>query len=106
MYKIAFFVPSEQKELVKNALFEAGAGRYKNYDCCSWEVEGIGQFRPLEGSNPFIGSSDQLERVKEFKVEMICRDELIMKAIEALVESHPYEEPAYEVWKIDTLESL
>lgn len=106
MYKIAFFVPEEQKEDVKRTLFEAGAGRFKNYDCCSWEVEGVGQFRPLEGSNPFIGTSNELEKLKEFRVEMICKDELIFKVIETLIEAHPYEEPAYEVWKIDTLETL
>ena len=71
------------------------------YADCSWETLGTGQFRPLEGSDPFIGSSNKLERVQELKVEMICVETVIRKVIEALKQSHPYEEPAYEVIKIE-----
>ncbi len=106
MYKLVFFVPQDQKEFVKEALFAVGAGRYARYDYCSWEVEGDGQFRPLEGSNPFVGTLGEIERVREYRVEMICRDELVLKVIEQLIEVHPYEEPAYEVYRIDTLETL
>ena len=101
MYKLAFFVPKEQKEEVKEALFAIGAGTYENYDKCSWEVEGTGQFRPLKGANPFLGEVGELERVKEYKVEMICKDELIQKAVSTLKEVHPYEEVAYEVVKLE-----
>jgi len=106
MYKLAFFVPEHEKETVKSAVFDAGAGKFNRDDHCSWETEGTGQLRPLEGSNPFIGSIGNVEYVKEFRVEMICKDELILKVIEALLENHPYEEPAYEVWRIDTFETL
>ena len=53
MYKIEFYTPESHLETVKKAMFEAGAGHLENYDCCCWQTRGIGQFRPLEGSNPY-----------------------------------------------------
>ncbi|MBI9106109.1 MAG: NGG1p interacting factor NIF3 [Spirochaetales bacterium] len=95
MYQIVFFVPKTHSEVVKNALFEAGAGAFNNYEHCSWETEGTGQFRPLEGSAAFIGEKGKLERLPELRVEMLCTDEKIDGAIKALLAAHPYEEPAY-----------
>jgi hypothetical protein len=101
MYKISFFVPLDYAEIVKKAVFKEGAGKVGAYAECCWETLGTGQFRPLEGSDPFIGLSNKLERVQELKVEMICEESLIGKAIEALKKAHPYEEPAYDVVKLD-----
>ncbi len=101
MFKICVYVPENYVEKVKQALFEAGAGRIGNYDSCCWQTTGIGQFRPLENSNPAIGSINQLERVNEIKVEMVCADELVEQAIAAMKQSHPYEEPAYDVWRLE-----
>lgn len=103
MYKICFYVPENAKELVKQALFDAGAGRVGDYDSCCWQTEGTGQFRPLENSNPHIGQQGKAETIKEFKVEMVCEDEKITQAIKALKDSHPYEEPAYDVWRLEDL---
>jgi len=100
MYKLAFFVPPSHVEQVKSALFAAGAGRIGAYDSCSWQVLGQGQFRPLDGSQPFIGQTGQIEQVEEWKVELVVADELIREAVAALKSSHPYETPAYEVWKL------
>lgn len=97
MYKLNFFVPSEYKERVKEALFKIGAGRYKNYEHCCFETLGVGQFRPINSANPHIGKLNEIERVEEYKVEMICADELIEIAVQVLKEAHPYEEVAYEV---------
>ncbi|RKZ99564.1 MAG: NGG1p interacting factor NIF3, partial [Gammaproteobacteria bacterium] len=63
MYKLVFFVPENHKEAVKQAVFDQGAGRYEGYDCCSWETLGTGQFKPLSGSQPFIGQQDQIKTV-------------------------------------------
>lgn len=101
MYKICFFVPADYTDLVKQALFEAGAGKIGNYDSCSWQSEGKGQFRPLDNSKPFIGEQNQLEIVDEHKVELVCDHQHIRAAISALKQSHPYEEPAYEVYKLE-----
>lgn len=103
MYKLNFFVPTEDKERVKEALFGIGAGRYENYECCSFETLGIGQFKPVKNANPYIGTLDKIERVEEYKVEMICKKELIKKAVEVLKETHPYEEVAYEVFRMEEI---
>lgn len=102
MYKLAFFVPPSHVEQVKSALFAAGAGRIGAYDSCSWQVLGQGQFRPLDGSQPFIGQASEIEQVEEWKVELVVADELIQQAVAALKHSHPYETPAYEVWKLES----
>lgn len=101
MYKLNFFVPLKDKEKVKEALFAIGVGRYENYECCSFETLGVGQFKPLQGANPHIGEIDNIERVEEYKIEMICSDNLIKEAIKVLKETHPYEEVAYEVFKME-----
>lgn len=100
MYKLNFFVPKAQKEEVKQALFALGVGRYENYECCSWECLGEGQFKPIDNANPAIGKLNTLEVLEEYKVEMICSGELIKDAIARLKEVHPYEEVAYEVFEI------
>ena len=100
MYKISFFVPKPHLEKVKIALFNKGAGKYKNYDKCSWETLGQGQFRPIDKANPFLGKLNKLEKVKEYKVEMICKNKILENVITELKKVHPYEEPAYDVIKI------
>jgi hypothetical protein len=102
MYKLVFFVPAEFKEQVKSAVFATGAGRIGAYDSCSWEVQGSGQFRPLPGSRPFIGTLDRVETVSEFRVELVCEDHLVAQAVAALRQAHPYEEPAFDVWKLES----
>ena len=101
MYKICLFVPKTHLEIVKNAIFEAGAGAIGNYSNCSWEILGEGQFTPFNGSNAFIGEINKLEKVAEYKVETICENEHIHQVILALKKAHPYETPAYEVWKLE-----
>lgn len=97
MYKISFYVPIEHAESVKMAMFTAGAGKYKNYDCCSFETVGVGQFRPLKGSHPFLGNENVIEKVNELKVEMICEENIIKDVILEMKNAHPYEEVAYDV---------
>ncbi len=97
MYQLIFYVPSSHTESVKQALFTAGAGRIGSYDCCSWQTDGVGQFRPLKGSKPFLGQENLIERVAEVKVEMVCAPEHLAAALSALRLSHPYETPAYFV---------
>ena len=101
MYKISFYVPENAVELVKSALFDAGAGHLGNYDSCSWQTLGDGQFRALEGSNPTIGQHGKTEVVPEYRVELVCDKTHIKDAILALRHSHPYEEPAFDVIKLE-----
>lgn len=97
MYHIAFYVPETHVEIVKESMFKAGAGTIGNYEKCSFEYSGLGQFKPLPGARPFIGSEGDLEKVNEIKVEMVCKKEFLAKAIAAMKSSHPYETPAYYV---------
>lgn len=106
MYSIVVYVPESHRNAVKNALFAAGAGRIGNYDSCAWEVLGEGQFRALEGSAPFIGKQGAVEKVPEYRVELVCADEYLHKAIAAMKKAHPYETPAFIVSKINDIEGI
>ncbi len=105
-YKLTFYVPQSHKEQVKQALFEQGAGRYDGYDCCAWEVQGTGQFRPLAGSQPYLGQQGQIEKVAEYRVEMICAATQIKIVLQTLLAAHPYEVPAYDVQPILTIDDF
>ena len=95
LFKIEFYVPDSHLQEVKTAMFEAGAGRVGDYDCCAWQTVGQGQYRPLQGSNPFHGKIGQLEQLEEYKVEMVCAPEFLEAVIIAMKKAHPYEEVAY-----------
>lgn len=101
MYKLAFFAPTEAAETVKEAVFSSGAGRIGDYEACCFQTSGIGQFRPLSGADPHIGRVGDLSLVEEVKIELVCQDALIRDAVAALKKAHPYEEPAYEVWRLE-----
>ena len=103
MYKICVYVPENSVETVKQALFDAGAGRIGNYDSCCWQTDGVGQFRPLSGSEPAIGSLGEVESVREVKIELVCESDLVEGAIRAMKDAHPYEEPAFDVWQLASL---
>ena len=100
MYKLIYYVPVDAKENTKQALFDLGVGRYENYECCSFETLGEGQFKPINNANPHIGELDKIEKVQEYKVEMICSAELIKEALRVLKEVHPYEAVAYEIFRM------
>lgn len=95
MLVLVFYVPESHIEAVKNALFEAGAGKMGNYSRCSWQTEGKGQFKPGKGSSPFTGSQGELSVVNEYRVEMVCGEENAENVRRALLASHPYEVPAW-----------
>ncbi len=99
MLKLTFYVPIDSCEAVKNALFDVGVGRIGNYDRCSFETLGTGQFRALEGANPTIGKVGDVEKIPEVRVEMVMEDHILSVAVKALKNSHPYETPAFDVVK-------
>lgn len=100
MLRLSFYVPATDVEVVKQALFEAGAGRIGNYDCCAWQTLGTGQFRPLDGATPAVGQVGQVELVDEYRVEMVLAEDVIKPVLAALTQAHPYEEPAYGVFQM------
>lgn len=83
-------------------MFEAGAGRVGDYDCCAWQTRGEGQFRPLNGSTPFLGNQGQIETVIEYKIELVCEETCLKAVIAALKRAHPYEEVAYTAIRTET----
>ncbi len=101
MYKFIFFVPELFVEKVKLAIFAAGAGQIGEYNHCSWQVLGEGQFKALEGANPFLGKVGQVEKVLEYRVEVLCEAKYASAVVKALKDSHPYETPAYEFVKVE-----
>ena len=106
MFRIGVYVPESHLESVKEAMFEKGGGEYKNYDRCAWQVGGTGQFRPLRGADPYTGTPGKLEKLPEFRVEMICAESAVRGIIEAMLAAHPYEEPAYDIVEIKTYEDF
>ena len=101
MYKLNYYVPLDAKEKTKQALFDIGVGKFDNYENCSFETLGQGQFKPVANANPAIGKLDTLEVLQEYKVELICGDALIKEAVKILKKVHPYEVVAYEVFQIE-----
>ncbi len=106
LYKFCFYVPLESADRVKAAVFATGAGRIGEYDSCCWQVVGQGQFRPLAGAEPAIGEKLQFTIVEELKIEMVCEEQFIRPAVLAMMSAHPYEEPAYQVWPVMTIDDL
>ena len=95
MHQITCYVPHTHLEQVKQALFNAGAGAMDGYDHCCWQTAGQHQFRPLDNSKPTLGDKLSLTHVEEYKIEIACQAEYLEAAIRALLETHPYETPAY-----------
>lgn len=102
-YKLIIFVPQSHLENVRIAVCNAGAGHIGKYDNCTFMTPGIGTFRAFKGSKPYRGKLGTLERVGEARLETIVPASKIKKVIAALKKVHPYNEPAYDVVKLENL---
>jgi dinuclear metal center YbgI/SA1388 family protein len=98
--KWVVFVPAENADAVRGAMFDAGAGHIGDYSHCSWSAEGIGQFLPHEGTSPAIGTVGTVERVPEERIEVIAPARLRSSVLAALRGAHPYEEPAFDIFTL------
>jgi hypothetical protein len=98
--KLVVFVPHEALDQVRDALFEAGAGRIGAYERCSWYTEGTGTFLGGEGTDPSVGAAGREEHVTELRVETVFPVESHERVIAALRRAHPYEEPAFDVYEL------
>lgn len=96
MLKLVYYVPDSHLEQTKTAIFNAGAGTIDQYEYCAWQVLGTGQFKPMKGAEPFIGTVGALEKVPEWRVELIVAESCAKQVLAALKASHPYEVPAYD----------
>ena len=82
-------------------MFNAGAGNIGNYDSCSYLSSGTGTFRALEGSKPFVGKENQLHKEEEYRIETIVPEYRLVNVINAMIQAHPYEEPAYDIYSLN-----
>ncbi|HME75128.1 MAG TPA: Nif3-like dinuclear metal center hexameric protein [Mycobacterium sp.] len=98
--KWVIFVPAENADAVRAAVFAAGAGRIGDYSQCSWSVTGTGQFLPGDGASPAIGSVGAVERVVEDRVEVIAPARARREMLTAMRAAHPYEEPAFDIFAL------
>lgn len=98
--KLAVFVPVEQASDVLAALGSAGAGFIGDYSHCSFSTPGTGRFLPGDAANPFIGEKGKLEEVSEIKIETVYPESLEKKVVSAMIKTHPYEEPAYDLYPL------
>ena len=101
--KLVTFVPLTEASKVRAALFEAGAGQIGNYDSCSFNSEGNGTFRGGADTNPFAGKPGEFHTEKEIKIETIVPKPLMGKVISALLQAHPYEEVAYDLYALENI---
>lgn len=99
--KLAVFVPADHAENVRKSVSEAGAGFIGHYSDCSFMTRGTGTFRPLEGTDPYIGKTGKLELVEEIKLETIVPAGRLSSVIGAMIKAHPYEEVAYDLYPLE-----
>ncbi len=101
--KLVTFVPEKEAHQVRKALFEAGAGHIGNYDNCSFNMQGTGTFKGNAATNPFVGEPLQLHEEPEIRIELVFNAHLENRILKALLNSHPYEEVAYDIYWLDNL---
>ncbi len=97
LVKLVTFVPVAQSDIVREALFSAGAGVIGNYDSCSYNSDGYGTFRAGQESTPFVGEINKLHTENEVRIEVILPEYKLNTVLKTLLEVHPYEEPAYDI---------
>lgn len=101
--KLVTFIPFDHAEKVQQALFATGAGQIGNYDSCAYTVAGKGSFRGNEEARPFVGKKGEIHYENEIRFETIFPKHLQGKVIAALLQAHPYEEVAYDIFSLDNV---
>jgi dinuclear metal center YbgI/SA1388 family protein len=101
LYKLVVYVPLTHINEVREAISRAGAGFIGKYSDCTFRTTGIGTFKPGEKADPFIGQVGQLEEVEEARLETICPQHLLKPVVAAMLQAHPYEEVAYDIYRLE-----
>lgn len=99
--KVVTFCPTDHAEKVRNAMFEAGAGKIGEYDSCSFNLSGTGTFRGSDNTNPHVGEPEELHSEAEVRIETIIPNHLQKAVLKAMQEAHPYEEVAYDMYPLE-----
>ncbi|HBX47994.1 MAG TPA: Nif3-like dinuclear metal center hexameric protein [Clostridiaceae bacterium] len=100
LYKFVVYVPASYENIVREAIFKSDAGHTGNYSNCSFNTNGKGTFKPLKGSNPFIGEVGNMEYTDEVRIETIVKEDQIKETLNRVLEVHPYEEVAYDIFPL------
>ncbi|WP_105615078.1 Nif3-like dinuclear metal center hexameric protein [Vallitalea okinawensis] len=100
LLKLVVFVPEKDAEHVRQVIGDAGAGHIGNYSHCTFSTSGEGTFLPQDGSNPYIGQQGHLEKVNELRIETIVSSSQVSNVIKAMIDAHPYEEVAYDLYPL------
>ena len=101
LLKLVTYIPVSHLETVRNAIFEAGAGTIGNYDHCGFAASGAGSFRANDNAKPFIGEKGEIHFEDEIRFETILFTHIREKVVKALVDAHPYEEVAYDLYALE-----
>ncbi|PLX16500.1 MAG: Nif3-like dinuclear metal center hexameric protein [Salinivirgaceae bacterium] len=101
LYKIVVFVPDQQANDVRKAIFDAGAGHIGEYDSCSYNIKGEGTFRAGENTNPYVGKKGEIHHEAEIRIETVVPKHNLHKAIDKMIKAHPYEEVAYDIYPLE-----
>lgn len=105
-FKIEVYIPYNFTDKIREALNDIGIGKVGNYDNCICVSEVKGIFRPLKGSDPYLGFEDRLCEVLENKVETICKKEDVKRVVKTIEEVHPYDEPLINIIPLLDIEDL
>jgi len=101
--RLITFAPIDKAEQVRQAVFAAGAGHIGKYSECSFNSEGTGTFKAEEGADPYVGEVGEQHQERETKIEIVYPFYLEQQVVKALVEGHPYEEVAYDIFTMDNV---
>lgn len=98
--KLVVYTPFSHAEEIRRVLGETGCGHLGNYDFCSFSSKGTGRFRPLKGSDPYIGKEGKLEEIEEIRIETIVETDKLEGVLAAVKKVHPYDEPAIDIYPL------
>jgi len=100
MFKLVVFVPKENVDEMISALGNAGGGVIGDYSHCTFRSEGTGTFYPMLGARPYLGNIGELNRVDEYRLEILVSPDRIEGVIKTMLDVHPYEEVAYDIYEV------
>lgn len=101
LLQLNLYVPSSYTQKIQNTLFQAQAGKIGFYDECSFNIQGEGTFRPLNGSNPFLGKKGEREHIQETMISVTFEAYKKNQILNAMKSAHPYEEVAYQIYTLE-----
>ncbi len=105
LFKVVTFVPADHIDAVSQAMFQNGAGVIGDYENCSFRLNGEGTFLPGEGTDPYSGEIGRPAKEKEIRLEIPVKGHNLLKVVDAMIDAHPYEETAYDVYPLRRMDS-